>query len=387
MFTRITPMLHKSHKPATWFLVLVFAILSVYPIYRNFYYSNGLKTYERHIALLEGRSEFYNPWQYRILSPYLVEGVMWIYNHTIDKVYPIEQKLQFNIESTSGTNEETAQFVELMRTPGAMKYMVVFILFRFMQHFLIFYLVWRFWQMYVHNRWLILTGICFLALAFGNAVNAADLSFNTYTDISLYLIAALIILKKRNPLWLLPVTVMAAFNRETGMLIPALYFITNTRFTDFKLSNPFKTIGFPKLPVWLLTAALYVIFLSIFFALRMHFGYREQQTWKVEAGLPMLQLNLFSAVGMKAYLELIGTFAVIPLIILYTFKRYPHQLKVWFLFMVPLWFAVHFVSVVAYQTRLFMVPMILIMMPMLLWLIEQSIRAEALTPSPQTEIT
>lgn len=387
MYTPITPMLRKKSKPATWFLVLVFAILSVYPIYRNFYYSNGLKTYERHIALLEGRSEFYNPWQYRILSPYMVEGVMWIYNHTVDKVYPIEQKLQFNIESTSGTNEETAQFVELMRTPGAMKYMIVFILFRFMQHFLIFYLVWRLWQLYVHNAWLILTGICFLALAFGNAVNAADLSFNTYTDISLYLIAALIILKKRNPLWLLPVTIMAAFNRETGMLIPALYFITQCNFTNFKISNPLTTVGFPKLPVWLLTAVLYVVFLTIFIALRMHFGYREQQTWKVEAGLPMLQLNLFSAVGMKAYLELIGTFAVIPLIILYTFKRYPHILKVWFLFMVPLWFAVHYVSVVAYQTRLFMVPMILIMMPMILWLIEQSIREEAASPSSQTVAT
>lgn len=378
MFTHTTPSLQKSHKPAKWFLLLVFAMLSVYPIYRNFYYSNGLKTYERHIALLEGRSEFYNPWQYRVFSPYVAEGLMWVYNHTIDKVYPIEDKMNFQIDNTSGVNEETEQFVQLMQTKGAMKYMIVFILFRFMQHFLIFYLVWRLWQHFVSNKWLILLGISFLALAFGNAVNAADLSFNTYTDISLYLITALIIVKNRNPYWLIPITIIAAFNRETGMMIPALYFISKTDFTQFKLSNPIKTIGFPPLPTWVLTIVLYILFLSIFIGLRMHFGYQEQQTWKAEAGLPMLKLNLMSAVGMKAYLELIGTFAAIPLVILYTFKRYPHLLKKWFIFLVPVWFAVHFLSVVAYQTRLFMVPMVLILMPMTLWLIESTIRKEAL---------
>lgn len=356
----------------------MFAILSIYPVYRNFYYSNGLLTYERHIALMEGRSEFYNPWQYRVLSPYMVEGVLWVYNHTIDKIYPVEQKLNFNIESTSGTNEQTDTLVKLMQTPGAMKYMIVFVFFRFIQHFIIFCLVWRLWKYFVSNNWLILFGISFLALAFGNAVAAADLSFNTYTDIILYTLTALLILYNWNPLWLFPITIAAAFNRETGLLMPALYFISQTDFTkfDFKKFN-IKDISFPQLKTWLITAILYVIFISIFIGLRVHFGYREQQVWKVPAGLPMLKLNLFSAVGFKAYLELIGTFAILPLIIIYKFKPFPHLLKKWFLFLVPLWFLVHYVSVVAYQTRLFMVPMILIMLPMILWLIETSIKEEA----------
>lgn len=356
----------------------MFAILSIYPVYRNFYYSNGLLTYERHIALMEGRSEFYNPWQYRVLSPYMVEGVLWVYNHTIDKIYPVEQKLNFNIESTSGTNEQTDTLVKLMQTPGAMKYMIVFVFFRFIQHFIIFCLVWRLWKYFVSNNWLILFGISFLALAFGNAVAAADLSFNTYTDIILYTLTALLILYNWNPLWLFPITIAAAFNRETGLLMPALYFISQTDFKkfDFKKFN-IKDISFPQLKTWLITAILYVIFISIFIGLRVHFGYREQQVWKVPAGLPMLKLNLFSAVGFKAYLELIGTFAILPLIIIYKFKAFPHLLKKWFLFLVPLWFLVHYVSVVAYQTRLFMVPMILIMLPMILWLIETSIKEEA----------
>ena len=60
----------------------------MFPIYKSYYYSNGLLTYERHKAVIEGRSEFYNPWQYRILCPFTIEGIMWVYNHTVDKVYP-----------------------------------------------------------------------------------------------------------------------------------------------------------------------------------------------------------------------------------------------------------------------------------------------------------
>ncbi|MEP6675433.1 MAG: hypothetical protein ABJA78_09765 [Ferruginibacter sp.] len=374
MSTPITQSLQKNKKISKWLIVFCFALLSVYPIYRNFYYSNGLQTYERHRAVIEQRSEFYNPWQYRILCPYTVEGLLWVYNHTVDKVYPIEQKLHFSIQSTSGTNEETDKFVKLMQTPGAMKYMLIFILFRFAEHFFIFFLVWRLWSYFVKSKWLILFGICFLALAFGNAVTAADLSFNTYMDIIFYLLTANIIVYKKNPWWIVPITLLAAFNRETGMLIPALYFISQTDFTNFSFAKfNIKKIGFPQKNVWIITIISYIIFISIFLALRQHFGYRPQQVWKAPAGLPMLKLNLFSAVGVKAYFELIGTFAVIPFLILYRFKSFPELLRKWFVFLVPLWFAVHYVSVVAYQTRLFMVPMVLIFLPMILGLIERDI--------------
>ncbi len=372
MSTHITQSLQKNKRRGKWLLAFCFALLSVYPIYRNFYYSNGLLTYERHRAVIEKRSEFYNPWQYRVLCPYMVEGLLWVYNHTIDKVYPIEEKLHFSIESTSGTGAETDQFVKLLQTPGAMKYMILFILFRFSEHFFIFFLVWRLWQHFIKSKWLIFFGINFLALAFGNAVTAADLSFNTYMDIILYLLAANIIVYKKNPYWLLLLTPLSAFNRETGLLMPALYFVSQTDFTGFSFRKiNIGQIVFPKKQTWLLTIACYVIFISIFIGLKIYFGYRPQQVWKAPAGLPMLKLNLFSAVGVKAYLELIGTFAVIPLIVFYKFRSFPYLLRKWFLFLVPLWFVIHFVSVVAYQTRLFMVPMVLVLLPMLLWRVEQ----------------
>ena len=106
------------------------------------------------------------------------------------------------------------------------------------------------------------------------------------------------------------------------MLIPALYFISQTDFSGFNWKRlNVKGIVFPPIKTWLFTGVVYVLFFAIFFYLRWYFGYRPQQIWKVPAGLPMLKLNLFSAVGIKAYFELIGTFGVIPLIILYKLHR------------------------------------------------------------------
>lgn len=374
MYTPTTLLWPKKDKSRILFLSFCFALLSIYPVYRNFYYSNGLLTYQRHIAVINGHSEFYNPWQYRILSPFAIEGIMWFYNNTIDKIYPIEEKFQFNIESTSGTNPETDEFVRLMRTKGVMKYMIIFILFRFTEHLFIFYLAWRLWNYFVKSKWLIFFGINFLALGLGNAVTAADLSFNTYLDIIFYLLTANLIVYQKNVSWLYLIVPLAAFNRETSLLIPTLYFISETDLTNFsfKKVNVNKIVS-PSKKVWINTIALYIIFFVIFLCVRSYYGYRPQQLWKAKAGLGMLKLNLFSAVAVKSYCELIGTFGVIPFIILYRFKVFPHLLKKWFLFLIPIWFAVHYISVVAYQTRLFMVPIILIFLPMMLWLVEREI--------------
>ena len=240
---------------------------------------------------------------------------------------------------------------------------------------LIFYLAWKLWKYFVESNWLVFFGINFLALALGNAVTVADLSFNTYMDIIFYLVTAITIVYRKNPLILVPITVLAAFNRETGILIPALYFISQADFSNFTFRKfNIKQIVWPELKTWGFTALLYVFFFIVFIGLRIHFGYRPQQVWKVPAGLQMLKLNLMSAVGVKSFMELIGTFGVIPLILLYRFRLFPHLLKKWFLFLVPIWFFVHFVSVVAYQTRLFIVPFALVMLPMMLWLIEHELK-------------
>ncbi len=371
MFTRITQLLQKNRNIKIVFLAFCFSLLSLYPIFRNFYYGNGILTYKRHVAFLEKRSEFYNPWQYRVLCPMIIEGMVWVYDHTVDKIYPIEEKIHFKVESTTGTTEVTDQLSEIAKSKDAIKYMIIFVLFRFLEHMFIFLLTYILWAYFIKSNWLIFFGLCFLTLAMGNSVAVADLTFNTYIDNILYLLAACIIVYKKNPWWLIPITIFGALNRETSIMIPFLYFVSCTDFRQVNWKQfRFSSIRLPRFSIWALTAIQYILFFGIFIWIRMYYGYRPQQVWKVPAGLPMLKLNLLSTIGLKSYFEMIGTFAVIPFIILYKFKRFPYLLKLWFIAIVPIWFFVHLLTVVTYQTRLFLVPVILIFLPMMMWLIE-----------------
>ena len=377
MSTRTIPLLHKKSKWQILFLCFCFTLLSVYPIYKNFYNGRAVTTYERHIALVEGRSEYFNPWQYRMLCPLIIEGLVWVYDHTIEKVYSFDEKFKYQFTATSEPTPETKEFLELLQTKGAIKYMIVFLFFRFLLNFLVFSLAFLFWHYFIQNKWLILFGLTFLSLGMGNAVIASDLTFNTYLDNVFYLLAACLIVYKANPNWLLALVPLSAFNRETSMLIPFLYFISHIDFTQFqlRLSN-LRLIKFPKRTIWYRTSALYALFFAVFFSIRAYYGYQAPQVWKVPAGLDMVKLNLFSTVAVKSYIEMLGVFSILPFIICYKFRTFPLLLQVWFIGIVPAWFVVHFYSVVVYQTRLFLVPTVLVFIPMVLWLIAKSDKRE-----------
>ena len=374
MSIRTIRLLQKNRRIKVLFLAFCFSLLSLYPIFRSLYYGNGVGTYTNQVAWVQNRSNFYNPWQYRILCPLIVEGMKWGYDHTIDKIYPIEEKVHVELHSNTGQTAAASDLTGLLRTPGAMKYMIVFIVFRFLEDLLVFYLAYIFWSYFVRNDWLIFFGLLFACLGMGNSVAVADLTFNTYLDNILYLLTACVIVYKRSPWWLLPIIIIGALNRETSIMIPFLYFISFIDFSGidwkrFRLS----AIKMPARRIWLLTIAEYALFFAIFVAIRLHYGYRPPSVWKVPAGLPMLKLNLLSADGVKAYFEMLGTFSVLPFIILYAFRRFPLLLRTWFIGVVPIWFLVHLLTVVCYQTRLFLVPTLLIFIPMILWLIEKNI--------------
>lgn len=376
------PLLQKKGKGKILFIAFCLSLLSLYPIYKNFYNGAAVKTYERHIALIKGQSEYYNPWQYRMLCPVIIEGLKWVYDHSIDKIYPIEEKFSFSFTETSEPTPETVDFIRLLNTKGAVKYMIVFLFFRFLLNFFVLVLAWYLWHYYVKNNWLILLGLILTSLAMGNAVIASDLTFNTYLDNIFYLLTACIIVYKKNPAWILPIIFLAAFNRETSMLIPLLLFISKMDFSSFQFRQfNLSMIKFPKRNIWLLTIAAYIIFFVIFFGVRLYYGYQPSQEWKVPAGFQMVKLNLFSPVALKSYFEMLGVFSIIPLIILYKFRSFPLLLRVWFLTIVPIWFGVHIYTVVTYQTRLFLVPTILIFLPMFLWLIEKEFSPSSVYPT------
>src|SRR5437867_3550719 len=140
---------------------------------------------ERHRAVLEGTA--HDPWQYRVLSDLVVEGVL--------------------------------KAVKTTCAPHPVA--TAFILFRLLQNALIFLLAASYFRSFDLNEPLVLLGLSCLAWGMTHAGYNSDLQFNTYSDIIFYLAAALLLIRGKS-LWIPAVSVLAALNRETGLLIPLL---------------------------------------------------------------------------------------------------------------------------------------------------------------------
>jgi hypothetical protein len=373
MFTPIIQFLQKNRIKKLLFLSICFFFLSAYPIYKNYINGEAVNTYQIYRGIIEGHSEFYNPWQYRILCPLLVEGAKQVYDHTIDKMLPIERLVRFSYHQTSTLTPETARFLQQIRNPEVFKYIIIFLIFRFIEDFVILLLSFYLLSFFIRNRWLVFLGLILISWSMGNGVNASALTFNTYLDDILYLLTGCIILYKKNLWYILPISIVGAANRETSLLIPYLLFVSciTLDFPLFSTAN-LKKIKWPSRKIFLISGLSLIAFVIVFTGLRMYFGYRPQTVWKVPAGLPMLKLNLFSAVAVKGYFEMFGAFSVFPLICLYKFRQCSSILKIWFIAIVPVWFFVHLYSVVVYESRLFFVPTFLIFIPMVLEIIEKA---------------
>ena len=362
-------MQRNSVKKIVFFIISGFFLCS-YPIYKNYINGLAINTYENFQEVIEGRSKFYNPWQYRILCPFLIEATKVIYDHTVDKVFPIENYVHFKFNDTSGFTPATEKFVKELNDPEIIKYLAIFILFRFVIDLMILFFSFLLLRFFIKNLWLVLLGLIMISWSMGNGVNVSDLSFNTYLDVCLYLITGCLIVYRIRPWLVLPITIIGAFNRETSLLIPFLFFISNISFDTFNYKQIFHYL--PSRKVLLISIFSFVAFLTVFVGLRIYFGYRPQTIWKVPAGWSMLRLNTFSIVAIKGYFEMFGVFSILPLICIYKFKRCSMILRTWFLALVPIWFFVHLYSVVDYQSRLFLVPTLLVFLPMLFEIIEKT---------------
>lgn len=368
MYTLISPSKLKKFIKKIVF-VLSFLALAWYPIYKNIYYGRANLQIERHKDFLAKKSEFYNPWQYRIFSPFLVEGTLSIYNATVDKVWPVEEIVDLRMPSSINPKDLTAELLNSLSENGNLKYFLIFVFYRFVFNALTFLFLYYLMHHFIKNRFLLVGAIVFTSLILGNSVNDSDFTLHTYIDVVLYLIAACVIVYKWSEYYIVILSVIGAFNRETSLLIPYLFYISNINWSNVKNYLDIRSF-LAERRVILITALSYVLYIMIFIAIRSHYGYVEQTMWKVPSGLPMLKFNLFSVVSIKTYSEMFGTFTILPIICIWYFKRMPEILKSWFVFIVPIWFLVHWWSVVAYQSRLFLVPTLMIFLPMSFYLID-----------------
>lgn len=297
-------------------LFLVFALLSVYTVFRQFENPEikdrfSLMVMERHQSVLNGAAG--NPWQYRILAEWLVEG--WAY------------------------------LLGLTRVKNG--YFYAFFSFRVLQNLLIYALAYAYWgalKLPVMHR---IAGMAILTGVLLNVFFQSDLSLNTYFDLIFYLAFCLLVFSDAYP-WMPVLAFLASLNRETSALMPVIALFSWLS----SVNRGRRNFGY----VALTFAAWALPFLAA------RWFYPNQQLIKPYGYSPGMELLTYNfSPGALALIS--RTLGFAPVFGLIAYSAWEPLLKKLFLIIVPVWFAVHFFWSAVAETRLFLVPQIVVLLP------------------------
>jgi len=223
-----------------------------------------------------------------------------------------------------------------------------FVVFRCLQNFIIFLLAVTYYMALGLSFHTSLLGLSLLSWAMTHMLYDSDLSFNTYMDTAFYLIAVILIIKRRDWVILL-VSILSALNRETGALIPVLLFAA--RFRDSQVSGLRKVI--PLISI--------LAFSTVYLSLR--FAYGNKPLMIPYGNAPGLELMRYNLGKLATYVNLATTFNLLPIISLFGWRKFPPSLQAFGFVLVPIWFTIHFVYAVVAETRLFLVPLAIVFIP------------------------
>jgi hypothetical protein len=330
--------MHQKEIKIHWFVITLGLIfMSLYPVYKNYLYGGGYVQYDRHIMWLNKESGFFNPWQYRILCPLLIEFIYQTLNPIIQNIPVIHDRMiAVNIEKQS--------------------YTLIFFGFRFIQNLIIYLLSARYFKHFISSKPLLYLGLMFICLFMGNALHSSDFSFNNYMNIILLIWTCIVILEKKAGWWIVVLCILGALNRETSLVIPMIYLCSQIDFKNFKI--PQKAL--------LQTVVGLFFFAGIFIAIRLYFGYRPSVFYMAHPGIDMIINNLFSFRGIQTWMEWVGTFAMLPILCFYFYKNSHSFLKLLSVVLLPVWFSAHLILVVGWETRYYLIPCFLVFIPMAL---------------------
>jgi len=147
-------------------------ILAAFPVFTTIISGAGDNQVSRHLAFLNGDSPFFNPWQYRVFAPFLIE------------------LLASSIKLFTKNITDEILYLNIFR--GV----------RFVQHIIIFLVAWKFYKHFTKNKDLLLTSILLLATSLGSATSNSDYSLTTYLHVIFYLLAAFLIFSDKTIFWL-----------------------------------------------------------------------------------------------------------------------------------------------------------------------------------------
>jgi hypothetical protein len=188
-------------------------------------------------------------------------------------------------------------------------------------------------------------GLAALAWSMCWANYNAGLAFDTYFDLLFYLAAGTLLARGRAAA-VVPLAWVAAANRETALLLPALAVAAGSGTLRARL----------RLGAVMLLGQLAVV-------AAIHVASGPQPVIVAEGRLPGLAMLAYNLCRPVTWLNLAVTFLFVPIVALAAWRRWPRQLRQSFLAVVPLWTAVHFAAALAAETRLFLVPYGLVLLP------------------------
>jgi hypothetical protein len=200
------------------------------------------------------------------------------------------------------------------------------------------------------DRYLSAFGLGLIAWAMTQSLFNAALSFNTYGDLVFYLAAAVLILQRRYA-WILPLTVLAAVNRETSGLIPVMLIaVAYVRGLDTDEGRRAVRIGLASLIAFAATYGIVRLAVGPAFFIDVH------------GKSPGIELLEYNAKG--ATLDLLfQTLNILPLLALISLRRWPAELKAFGLAIVPVWLVAHTFAAVLAESRLMLVPFAVVFVP------------------------
>lgn len=238
-----------------------------------------------------------------------------------------------------------AETVGLPRPVG-----LTFVTIRLLQNITLFALAFCFYRALGLRPYAIVIGLSALAWGMTQSNYGSTLAFDAYTDMVFYLLAALALVYQRFYL-LIPITVLAALNRETAVLLPIM-------------AGVYAFAGSTPRPKELLriSAAALVLFGMVQLALHLYFGPRDWVMHPSGAtpGLAMLSYNLNND---AAWGHVAGTLGIVPLLALATWRHWHPLLRLLFWTVVPLWFLGHLLFAPLDQSRVLLLPTVLVLVP------------------------
>ena len=242
--------------------------------------------------------------------------------------------------------------LETARTLGFHRpYVVGFEAFRVIQNLVIFAALWILLRRFRFDRLAATLGLGLLAWAMTQGLHNSGLAFNTYGDLAFYLIAAVLILDRRY-IWIVPLSVLAALNRETSGLIPVMLLAVAAA------QGVHTDSGRRALKYGGLALAGYAITIA---TVRLIVGSAPlYEPFYLRPGIDFLSFNLRSGLTWE---YLFRTLNVVPIIALAGVRRWPRELKAFALAIVPVWVLAHLFASILAETRLLLVPYAVVFIP------------------------